>query len=245
MDLGERIYQLRTQKNFSQEALAEALGVSRQSISKWETGSSVPELDKIVKLSEIFEVSLDELITGKEKSAEETVPTPPPQTEPKIIYVEKPVRSSLTAAQILGIILVAGSLLGFLLFDDLSEALFLCLPVTVWGTLCIVASHPLLWSCWCGSATWWIYVFFLSYRWEKEILFLILGVLMVIGSFAYTVYLQSKKRICIPFWGWALLVFVLLAGALMLAVNLLPPIEGSVTRPSEITVTPDGSVAIE
>ena len=40
MDLGERIYQLRTQKNFSQEALAEALGVSRQSISKWETGGS-------------------------------------------------------------------------------------------------------------------------------------------------------------------------------------------------------------
>ena len=79
MDLGERIYQLRTQKNFSQEALAEALGVSRQSISKWETGSSVPELDKIVKLSEIFEVSLDELITGKEKSAEEPAPTPPPK----------------------------------------------------------------------------------------------------------------------------------------------------------------------
>ena len=143
------------------------------------------------------------------------------------------------------IILVAGSLLGFLLFDDLSEALILCLPVTVWGTLCIVANHPLLWSCWCGSVTWWIYGLIISYRWEKAFLFLILGVLMVIGSFAYTVYLQSKKRICIPLWGWALLVFVLLAAALLLTVNLLPPIEGSVTHPSEITVTPDGSVAIE
>ena len=62
MTLGERIYKLRTEKEMSQGDLADALEVSRQSISKWETNSSVPELDKLVKLSEVFGVSLDELI---------------------------------------------------------------------------------------------------------------------------------------------------------------------------------------
>ena len=49
------------QKNMSQSDLAEALEVPRQSISKWETDSSVPELDKLVRLSECFGVTLDEL----------------------------------------------------------------------------------------------------------------------------------------------------------------------------------------
>ena len=61
MELNQRIYELRTQKNLSQGDLAEALDVSRQSISKWETGSSVPELDKLIKLSQLFGVTLDEL----------------------------------------------------------------------------------------------------------------------------------------------------------------------------------------
>lgn len=65
MSLGERIYKLRSEKNLSQGDLADALNVSRQSISKWETNSSVPELDKLLKLSEIFTISLDELVTGK------------------------------------------------------------------------------------------------------------------------------------------------------------------------------------
>ena len=65
MTLGERIYKLRTEKEMSQGDLADALEVSRQSISKWETNGSVPELDKLVKLSEIFSVSLDELVLHK------------------------------------------------------------------------------------------------------------------------------------------------------------------------------------
>ena len=48
MTLGERIYKLRTEKDMSQGYLADALEVSRQSISKWETNGSVPELDKLI-----------------------------------------------------------------------------------------------------------------------------------------------------------------------------------------------------
>lgn len=65
MNLGEKIYALRIEKNLSQGALADMLGVSRQSVSKWENNSAVPDLDKIVELSEIFGVSLDELVKGK------------------------------------------------------------------------------------------------------------------------------------------------------------------------------------
>ena len=75
MELHEKIYQLRTEKRMSQGDLAEALGVSRQSVSKWETGIAVPELDKLVRMSRVFEVTLDELVTG-EKAKTEPEPVP-------------------------------------------------------------------------------------------------------------------------------------------------------------------------
>ncbi len=62
MTLGEKIAKLRTEHRLSQSDLAERMGVSRQSISKWETGSSIPDLDKLVSLSNLFEISLDDLV---------------------------------------------------------------------------------------------------------------------------------------------------------------------------------------
>lgn len=74
LSIGEKIQALRKQKSLSQEALAAELNVTRQAVSKWERGESVPELDLVVKLSEIFEVSLDYLLknqsTVPEKEAE-------------------------------------------------------------------------------------------------------------------------------------------------------------------------------
>ena len=67
MTLGEKIYKLRTEKGLSQEAFGEVLGVSRQSVSKWETDQSVPELDKIVIISDMFSVSTDWLLKEPEK----------------------------------------------------------------------------------------------------------------------------------------------------------------------------------
>lgn len=249
MTLGERIYKLRTEKEMSQGDLAEALDVSRQSISKWETNGSVPELDKLVKLSEIFGISLDELVTGKETERQETHDEPevvvPPQAEPKIVYVEKPVMPTISAAQILGIILILGSLLCFVVFDDLRDALFLCLPVAIWGVLCLVTKHPLLWCSWCGSVTWWIYMFILARRWEEATLFLIIGILLVIASLAYTIYLQKMERIHVPAWGWALLILALACAALLLTVNLLPPSIGTVEQSTPATPIPDASIVPE
>ena len=62
MILADKIMQLRKQKGWSQEELAEKLGISRQSVSKWESGMSVPDLDKILKLGELFAVSTDYLL---------------------------------------------------------------------------------------------------------------------------------------------------------------------------------------
>ena len=50
MDLGENLYNLRKKKNLSQEEVAEKLNVTRQTISKWETGESKPDFDKIVQI---------------------------------------------------------------------------------------------------------------------------------------------------------------------------------------------------
>ena len=78
MNIGEKIFELRKQKNLSQEEVADRLNVSRQTISKWETNQSTPDFDKIVPLCELFEISTDELLKGiKEKNQE--------VKEPKII----------------------------------------------------------------------------------------------------------------------------------------------------------------
>lgn len=61
--VAQQIKSLRTVKNMSQDDLAEKLYISRQAISKWETGESTPDLDKLVQLAEIFEVSLDFLFS--------------------------------------------------------------------------------------------------------------------------------------------------------------------------------------
>lgn len=62
MNLGERIRNLRKENNLSQEELAEKLNISRQSISKWELNVSTPDMENLIYLSRIFEISLDDLI---------------------------------------------------------------------------------------------------------------------------------------------------------------------------------------
>ena len=70
MSLNQKIAQLRNDNNWSQEELAEKLNVSRQSVSKWESGQAKPDLDKIIALSDIFDVSTDYLLKddNEEKS---------------------------------------------------------------------------------------------------------------------------------------------------------------------------------
>ena len=147
MYLGERIYRLRTEKGMSQGDLAEALSVSRQSVSKWETGSATPDLEKLLKLSQLFDISLDELVKG------EAPPQPecPPQSEPTIIYVERPEPSvpkrKIAAAVLFGFAIltvllctILGSMLGGVLFS---------LPFWACGTVCLLFRERIgLWCSW-------------------------------------------------------------------------------------------------
>lgn len=66
MDLSEKILNLRKANNLTQEQLAEKAGVSRQSVSKWESGQAAPDLDKITVLCEIFDVTADFLLKPSE-----------------------------------------------------------------------------------------------------------------------------------------------------------------------------------
>lgn len=68
MILADKIIQLRKQFGWSQENLAEALNVSRQSVSKWESGNSIPDLSKILKMAEIFGVTTDYLLKDEIES---------------------------------------------------------------------------------------------------------------------------------------------------------------------------------
>ena len=66
MDFNNRLYELRKRKGLSQEELAGRINVSRQTVSKWEVGDSTPDMEKMIALSDLFEISLDELVLGRE-----------------------------------------------------------------------------------------------------------------------------------------------------------------------------------
>ena len=76
MTLGEKLSKLRKENNFTQEQLAEILGVSRQAISKWESNISYPETEKLVRLGELYGCSMDYLLKDENKE-----PTSAPESK--------------------------------------------------------------------------------------------------------------------------------------------------------------------
>ena len=74
MKFNEKLVMLRKQHNLSQEQVAEKLKVARQTISKWELGETTPEMDKLIMISEIYNITLDELM--KEENEGKVVSDP-------------------------------------------------------------------------------------------------------------------------------------------------------------------------
>ncbi len=62
MEIKDKIKQLRKNKNLSQERLAEELNISRQAVTKWESGETMPDIDNLIQISDIFNISLDRLL---------------------------------------------------------------------------------------------------------------------------------------------------------------------------------------
>lgn len=76
MEIGKRLYELRNSKNLTQKQEAEILGVTDKAISKWECGEALPSVDLLLKISQLYNCSMEEILTG-EKKKEETTTTKP------------------------------------------------------------------------------------------------------------------------------------------------------------------------
>ena len=146
MTLGEKIYRHRTNLNLSQGDLADMLDVSRQSVSKWENNAAVPDLDKIIKLSEIFGVTIDELVKG-ENIAENKKALPS-----DAIAFEK---SAFPPRKIIGTVLLSLSLMvTFICFaiaglGGALSGLLLSSPLILCGIICFVFKKNVgLWCSW-------------------------------------------------------------------------------------------------
>ena len=140
MSLAENIYRFRTEQNMSQMDLADALEVSRQSVSKWETGAAVPELEKLIKMSDLFDVSLDVLV-GR------TSPGAPVPAQPTLRWL-----SSLPTKKLVGGILFACAFLFFLAFslkNSIWEGFLWTLPLAGCGLVCFFCPRRTgLWCSW-------------------------------------------------------------------------------------------------
>jgi len=146
MELHENIYRLRMARGMSQAELAESLEVSRQSISKWETGAAVPELDKLMRLSDVFGVTLDELVRG---AAQVETPTEEARSEPQpAVIIER--RGMETHRVIALVVLCAGLILSVLLLMAGTQVslLFGLPPVAVGALFLALPRRHLLWGLW-------------------------------------------------------------------------------------------------
>ena len=68
MKIGSMLQELRKEKGMTQEQLAEQLSVARRTVSRWETGSNMPDLDILIELSDLYDVDLREILSGERKS---------------------------------------------------------------------------------------------------------------------------------------------------------------------------------
>lgn len=140
MSLGERIYELRSGKGMSQGELADKLDVSRQAVSKWENNSAVPDLDKLLKISELFSVSLDELVKGNCQPKEicEKGENSEKRTAATHVAEEKPRDERLPARKIFAFIFFGLTLLTCVLSlcTHSIDVLTLCIPFIGFGLIC-------------------------------------------------------------------------------------------------------------
>lgn len=146
MSLGENIVRLRTEQGLSQESLAEKLGVSRQSVSKWETDGSIPDLDKLIKLSEVFGISLDELVKGEGLTDELTLKeTPEKGTERS----EPPQRNGSRRAGYVYLVMGAVITVILALMGGALLGLIFGLPFYICTIICLTSKGKRA-GLWCG-----------------------------------------------------------------------------------------------
>jgi transcriptional regulator with XRE-family HTH domain len=107
MNFGQKLLSLRKKKGLSQDELGGQLNVSRQTVSKWELGETTPEMDKLITISDFFNISLDELVKGTATSDVNSKEAGTSETK-----LHKPTKG------VYDIILLLVKIFGFVLFID-------------------------------------------------------------------------------------------------------------------------------
>ena len=145
MSLGNNIYNLRSKADLSQEELAAKLGVSRQSVSKWETDASVPDVDKLIQLSKIFCVTLDELVKGEENQQQaETSIQEATKAENVVSVKSSPLRSrKIVGAVLIGVSLLAAFLSLIFPNELIGIVLYFSFYFLLCGLLCVIVKKRL------------------------------------------------------------------------------------------------------
>lgn len=126
MDMAERITKLRKQNGFSQEQLGEKLNVSRQAVSKWESGQTTPDLEYIINMCELFNITTDYLILGKEHNLKDSISEN--EIQVNIPPASVKVVSSDNKLFLFGVLLTVMSVIGIIVFIVLSV-------IKPWGIL--------------------------------------------------------------------------------------------------------------
>ena len=116
MDFNNKLYELRKQKGFSQEELANRLNVSRQTVSKWEVCDSTPDMEKLIAISDLFGISLDELVLDKAPE-----PAPAPQSAKSELYtdIKEKVLTEDNGKKVRKGLKIAGIVLGAVMLVDI------------------------------------------------------------------------------------------------------------------------------
>ena len=225
MTLGKQISRLRAAKGQSQEDLANDLQVSRQSISKWETDTSVSELDKLLRLSEVFGVTLDELVKGPAEDAAQTLPARPVPTDNS----GQPSASTVGVTQtVLGIVLICFGFLCFvlsLLFLNWIYSFETSIPLFLCGFLCLKTKRRTgLWCGWvwfiaimqylyAGTTIQWTLIFrtigflpewnYMRLFWAWIMFFVILLMIVcTLRSFRHLTITPTRMTVCLLVLGW-------------------------------------------
>ena len=199
MSIGTKIYELRTARNLSQGDLADLLDVSRQSVSKWETDASVPDLDKLCRLCDVFGVTLDELTCRAENGG---------NTQPVVTAVEESLPT--THQRIIGYILLAVSLIAGIviwIFAENKEELIPVIAVVLTCSLiCLfVKQNAGYWCVWTVAS---LIIIPLSYieRVLASVIFPVIMALVARKCFAGVTVATGRKKSIFIILGWIALI---------------------------------------
>lgn len=144
MSMSRRLQELRQKEQLSQEELAERIGVSRQAISKWESEQSSPDIENIVRLSEIFNTSTDYILKGTQPTVIKTPEKSELIRQHKAQNRQYLVISSITSVLAITVVIILGQYIAFPDGDGFGENMFLSNTFTVCGILIVIATAIIL-----------------------------------------------------------------------------------------------------